>query len=447
MARWARPSLYDYLPRMAAPNFLDDPRDLIAELDAAWGRLGPTRGELLDERMQTAAEWRLASGKMMRRHPLDSQVEPDEFGRWRVSKAGWLPESEAKTREDGGERDLAYGCDQVWHAFDADGRITLVRNPYHTDIAVHTETGDGGSRTEILTLMNQAVVGVDDDERIVRIDRDGSGRLVQTASRSVQQGTRYTRVERFEYGDDGRCVRSVSQAFEIISEVPHYLQDKTPQELRSKYYRSLDGGEEIVGVPVEYLPRRRWFEYEYDESGGLIRVAAFDGPDGQEREELPFERQPTRPLPEVVDDYVTAMAKQVIKAAKTKHPGQPFAGLALIYSCEHPHCGLPHAIGVCPAGSPPADPLDWEAYPERLGIEMKRPLLKTFGALQDALDRAFAHCDEFDEQNAAVVDLMRRIAAGARDGLGKRQLAPDAAVAFIDDHGDVEAEVVAESPA
>lgn len=420
------------------PTFLDDPRDLIAELDDAWATAD--RAERAEAVEASAVEWRLASGPMLRRHPLGGQVEPDEYSRWKASTARWLPDAAAKRREGGGQRDLDYSSDQVWHGLDADGRIVLMRTPHLTFLIDHQVDADGRARFDVLDARFVDSTELQENESIFRGVSDDAGRLVRTLQRLRQSDTTYHVLERFEYGDDNRCVRSVAQRFEVMDAIPHFMKDKSPEELR-KTYRSI-AGDEIAGALVEYQPRRRWYEYAYDADGSLIRVTEFDGRDGRERKDVPFERTAPRPLAEVVDDFAAAMTKLIVKACKAGHSGKPFSGLSLIYSCEHPHCGLPHRVGVCPTDAPPADPLDWEAYPDSVEFALKRPQQKLLGELQDQLDVAFG-IDDFEEQNAAVVALMQRIAAGVRDGLsGHRHLTPDAIITGIDDHGDVDPFVV-----
>ena len=326
-------------------EFLDDLPAEIAILDSAWQRYETSNETMLAALHQSVDSWRWASGGMFHEHPLFGQADTTRQAEpWTELNEHWITDDDPKT-------ETIYASQ---HGFDADSRIIFQQKKTFGRAYFY----EGSHCDEFRFDKNEDGKLAASDKRVRRFYYDSDGRIERVASYTHEYDTQYYEVERFEF-QDGVCTESVLQYYVIMEEIPHYRADDSEKELRADY-RPLSG-DAIVNNLVETVYRRRHFKYTYD-SGVLIRAEVFRQ-DGKPDDQLVFERKPQRPIGEISEDLATKTAAAITKAVKKIARGKPYRAVALIYSAEHAHCGLPHAdMGVLSKQQLPDDLMNWESY-------------------------------------------------------------------------------------
>jgi len=156
-----------------------------------------------------------------------------------------------------------------------------------------------------------------------------------------------------------------------------------------------------------------------------------------------YTRDPSDTVESVSDELVTALGKSIVKQLKAEKTAQPIQRVALLYSAEHAHCGLPANVLLAPASEGDLNPLDWEAYSH----EASWPPVARIGKKIESLHRRILVVVDGSEKYAhedapkPYRDVLWRVSRDVYEALvnKKRIVSEDFAVFPLDDHGDVDA--------
>lgn len=410
-------------------NFHDDPKPLITQLDSAWAHYATAFDEQIKKALSSIVSWRWATADMFPSHPLFGQADATPVAEpWRPFTRNWLRDDDPKANLRDGWR----------HGLDENGRLMLARNQAWGHATFWRD--DGCDRLRIYESREEAgrlIWGLPYQDRVefTRFWHNGDGRIECMCCYLRENDTHYRQFEWFNF-EGKRCVESIQQQFEIMAEIPYFQRERSEDELR-QVYRPLEGNE-LINNLVETMFMRRRVKYSYSPSGELLKAEEFKA-DGKPKAGLLFQKLPERPLEETMEALAAKVAETILKAAKKRSPAKPYRGLALIYSAEHAHCGLPHDVCVLGHERPwPKNQFDFEAYPEPLEVAFKRPVLTLLTEFNQRCHARFA-INDFAAETAAAVSVMRKVAEQLHQDLaGTKHVTDDFAVLAIDDHGDVE---------
>lgn len=410
-------------------DFRDNPLQLFAELDAAWKFYSSDSEQLIQHHLSSVVTWRWATDDLFHSHPLFGQADTTtDYEPWRPFARHWLSDDDTNANLDD-------GCQ---HGIDAGGRIVLVQRRWFGYVTFwqkgfcdRLQIGESDEKPGVLEWGSQT----QDRVNFTRIWHNSDGQIFCIGECVREHESHFRQLEWFEYNGN-RCIESVRQCFEIMTEIPHYERDKTNEELFAKY-RPLEGAE-LIGNLVETTLRRRRVKYDYGPSGDLIKAEEFRH-DGSPVEVLLFEKVPDRPFAETIDELAESTALTINKAVRKRAATKPYRALALIYSAEHAHCGLPHRVSVLEHDAPfPAERYSFEKYPTELNLQFKRPVLKRLTEFNQRC-HALSVDQKFDSGVEAAVSVMRKIAEILHQQLaGTKHVSSDFAVLVIDDHSDVD---------
>lgn len=410
-------------------DFHDNPKRSLDELAEAWELQTKDSEAQIGHALSTIVSWRWATDDMFSSHPLFGLADttPDAEP-WRPFTQTWLVDGEKKAT-----------LKNCWkHGFDHQGRIVLAQSQWYALVTAWRD--DGCDRLQIYESPDAKGVfrwgsRYDDNLWFTRYWYNGDGQIECRCTQKSERGTIYRKFEWFEY-DGERCVESIQQCFETMSELPHWEREKSDIELR-KRYRPLTGNK-LVNNVVEAMIWRRRVQYNYASPSVLLSAEEFDA-DHKPVEELRYEKLPERSLKETVADLADKVTAAIRKTVEDPSPTKPYRALALIYSAEHAHCGLPHHVRVLDYDSPwPSDRQNVELYPTELNVAFHRPVFQLWTEFNQRVRDLFPDDDDGDVK--AAVSAMRQIATQLYQHLSNSEhVTEDFAVVAIDDHGDVNA--------
>ena len=402
-------------------DFVEELPTEIAILDTAWQKYESSNDTILGALLQSVDSWRWASGGMFPEHPLFGQADTTRPAEpWTEFNERWITEDDPKP-------ETIYASQ---HGFDTENRIIGQQKKRFGRAYLYEDAycdEFGFEKNEDGTL-------VANEEQVRRFYYDSNGRIERIASYTNEYGTKYYKVERFEY-QNAVCTESVSQHYVVMEKIPQYRANDPEEDLRNDY-RPLNG-DAIVNNLVETVYRRRRFKYTYD-SGALVRAEVFRQ-DGKADDQLLFERKPQRSIGEISEDLASKSVAAIIKVLKKRGSGKPYQVVALIYSAEHAYCGLPHTVKCVLSEEPmPADLQDWESYQTVLSVSFKRPVLSCLTEFSQRCSAEFGIGSMHAEAMAAT-KVMQMIAQQVVSEIkGTKHVTDDFRVTYIDDHGDVE---------
>ena len=400
-------------------DFPADPSDLIAPVEAAWGRYVRAGAATLAEIESRVVETRHAAEEdwwFLPVHPLWDRFRiADRGDPWRPRPLRWAPEGEGTTP----------------HGLDAAGRI-LTAGRY---AIVY---GDGFH--DILFFGPDRLPYRPEDEtgfakgRLTRLWTDDAGRIVAAAQVNQEREEphcHFRTVQRFEYDAAGRFVQSHERWYRRGRKA-----DETPEthpEVAPGYYE------------LPYMRER--VSVSYDDAGRLVGAESTDEFRGGE-EILYSSRDADDTIEGLVAEFSELLGKQLVKAIdgflKATPGAKPAARCALLYSAEHAHCGLPAGVLSASEADATADgfePLDWEAYSREIDWPPEgragKKLADLHRRLLIAVEGDPAYAETFQPRPYREV-LWKAGRAAWQTLKKKRSTAANFALFPLDDHGDVD---------
>jgi hypothetical protein len=412
--------------------FLDDPSELIAPMEAVWPEYIARGEELEHNAEQSVVEWRSADDEsFVPDHPFYRTLNTGEANGYI-----WLPR--ALRWVETVRNEVA----RVQHGFDSEGRLVIAKRGLFRRVLVYGH----GFYDLLFTYPDEETGGrmTAEKERggirrggFTRFHVDGQGRImskVRLSNEGPEPDSHYRLTEVFTW-KDGRVADSFRQSFDLGDEIPSWAKKRTPEQQAAMYRRVNDRLR-------EYLPGRNQVRYEYGSDGGLVKADLFDGEAGKHRATL-YTRDPDDTIENISDELAAALGKALVKAVKPMKAAYPLRRVALIYSAEHAHCGLPTRVLIQQADGSERDPLNWEAYPHeavwppegRTGQKIESLQRRLLVVVEGAA--AYAHA----EAPQPYRELLWRASRDVYDALvgKKRIVSEDFAVFPLDDHGDVDA--------
>ena len=401
----------------------DDPATLFAPIEAAWEEYVRRGVETLREVETQIAETRHAAEEdwwFLPDHPLWDRFRIGDRGdSWKPRPLRWVP---------AGEGTVPHGLDAGGRVRTAGFHAVVYGDGFHDLLLFGTDRASGERRPFHLSYNGEFPRG-----RVKRIFTDDAGRIVAAAQ--VNQGgeephLQYRTVQQFEYAAAGRFAGSTERWF-----TRGRGEGKTPEthpEVAPGYFEA------------PYMRQR--IAVTYDDAGRVAQAEAFDEFRGGS--EILYSYNPGDTVGGLVAELSALLGKQIPKAVldylKANPAAKPAAAVALIYSAEHAHCGLP--TGIILAGEADAagrfDPLDWEAYPHELawppGGRTGRKLNDLHRRLLLTVEDDPAHADTF--QPRPYREVLWKAGRAAWEALkDKRATAAGFTLVPIDDHGDADA--------
>ncbi len=410
-------------------DFHNDVQPLLAPLDAAWDDYQTSLETKVEQTLGSVASWRFATDDMFPSHPLFGQADTTRVAEpWSPFTRQWVDANE----EDARDNDLwQHGFDQqgriLFSRFRIFGRLSIWADGYCDRLQIYESKEEKGKWIWGHPFQKRA--------EFARYWYDEHGRITCTARYFRENEIHYRKFEWFTF-DQGQCVSSIRQSFEIMKELPSYQKDKPEAELRQAY-RPLQG-ESLTDNLVETMMWRCRVQYSYSPDGELVKAEEFKA-DGTPKDELLFHKLPSRPIEETISELAQKTAETIFKSVKKRADRKPYRGLILIYSAEHAHCGLPHSVAVLGHESSwPQDRYYFDSYSEALDVAFKRPITKLLTEYNQRCHARFTF-DDLDEATALTVSVMREIAQQLHEDLaGIKHVTDDFTVLAIDDHGDVD---------
>ncbi|NNJ28144.1 hypothetical protein [Alienimonas chondri] len=422
---------------MANGDWIDDPTDLFAPVEAAWDRYVAAGEATLKEVEAQIVETRHATyedGQFTPDHPLWDRYLTDVYGEsWRPRPLRWVPKGE----------------ETFPHGLNADGRIVKAGLLGGGGVAIVYQEGF----YDRLTFRNP---GRSDERlpyepffrdgfptgRVQRMRLDEHGRIasaIEVNQEGPELERHYREITRFTYDDVGRLTESYTQLFNYGTELPHYLAD-LPPDVAAGLYRQ--ASERLR----ESLASRKRVALTYGDDGRLIKAEEFN--DEGESKEVLYTYNPDDTIEGLVAEFSTLLGKQLVKAIdgflKANPDAKPAARCALIYSAEHAHCGLPTGVALASeaeAGAERFEPFDWESYSRQVPWPPEGRTGKKLADLHRRLllvvetDPAYAE----DFQPRPYREVLWKAGRAAWETLTKkRATTADFALFPLDDHGDVD---------
>ena len=269
---------------------------------------------------------------------------------WRPRPLRWVAESRGSwTPDEPGAPPITWP-----YGLDAGGRVRVARmGPSGGMAVVYRETfhdllwfarnggrgGDGPRLPVIPERARESGVPAYPRGRMIRLLKDADGRII--ASVKLNNGwekprTHFRTLRRFEYDADGRYVGETERWF--------------ARGLDDRGSENREWNPEIAPGYFESVYMRRRVRARYDAAGRLAEVIAYDHDPRRSRvqEQILYGYNPGDTVPKLVGQLSALLAKQlpkaVLAALKANPAAKPLARVALVYSAEHAHCGLPSRV-------------------------------------------------------------------------------------------------------
>lgn len=416
--------------------FIDDPSELLNPLESAWQEYCRDPGALVRRAEERVAEWRIADGEVFApNHPFYRTLFTDlEWERgWSPRALRWVPSVESDD-------------DRVRHGFDAAGNLAIIWRKAFCIVAVY---GDG--YYDLVTVFPSETTGTYQLHHptynrrqqgtqwgsFTRILVDGDGRIatkIEFKNEGNEPEYLHRSIEFFRW-EGGRLTESYRQKFDRGQKIPEYAKDYSP-EVKASLYRQIN--DELRESPT----MRERVQYEYAPDGRLTQVERFKVEKDNVGQTI-YSYDPSDTIENVSEELVSALTKSIEKQIKLVKDAQPIRRVALVYSPEHAHCGLPTGVLIAGTDDGNINQFDFEAYPH----EAPWPLEGRTGKKIDSLLRRLLILVEGSDEYA-MVDAPRpyrsvlwQVSRALYDKLAKskRLAADDFAVFPLDDHSDVDA--------
>lgn len=413
--------------------YLDDPSDLIEPIEAVWPEYRSDGPAIVEHARSATIVTRIGSDDYIPKHPFWKTVDTrSEGSSWSPRPIRWIDDSQKVDHP-------------AEHSFDADGRLLLMLRPWVGSAIIY---GEGFH--DIVFLRRNADFpdwSACADPYTGRPNPDGvSGNLTRvftdgnriTALAKIQNegdslNEQYRSTEIFHY-EGSRLTESFFQSYVLDNAIPLWAKD-LPAEQQANMYKPVSGRFE----DRLWESRRSRNAYSYNDAGILVGADKF-GESGDHRETI-YAIDPKDTIENVSDALVKTLVPAVTKAIKAVKQARPVRRVALQYSAEHTHCGLPTGVLLSGEHDGVINPVDWEAYKHeaewppagRTGSKIESLLLRLTNVVECHPDYA----DDFQPRPYREVlwRVCREVGAKLKPG---RNFSADIAVFPIDDHGDVD---------
>lgn len=410
--------------------FLDDPDEFIIPMETAWQRYIEETEQLELATENLVVEWKLANNtQYLPNHPFYRTIDTSESdGYWKPRPVRWADQVEAD-------------FDRVEHGFDKDQRLVFVRRGLISDIIIRSEGHFDFLRIHPDDKTESRIIGHQDKDGMrrggfTRCFIDEKGRIVtkiRLSNEGSELGSHHRSAETFHWEGE-RLVESFRQSFDLGKELPVWAKHLPLEHTADMYLQTNERLRELKSS-------RACIRYSYNDAGRLIKAEKLDGFTGKHRNTL-YSYNEADTIETVSAEFIKLLSKTLIKAINKQRDSHPIRRVALIYSAEHVHCGLPTQVLLASSKDGEMDSLDWEAYNQELEWP---PTGRIETKIEDLLRRLLIVVEsapEFAEDYAPVPyrKVLWKTSQAIYQSLFKKKriVTEDFAVFPIDDHGDVD---------
>lgn len=413
--------------------FLDDPSDLLSPLEAVWPGYFDRADALVRSAEERVVEWRFTEEQYyLPDHPfyrtIDTAMEElNDY--WTPRAIRWIENVEH----------VSY---PVRHGFDEQRRLVLIRQGAHSRLIIF---GDGFY--DLLRVFRDK--GAEKHRMGDALHRDGvrrgsfmrflvddEGRIttkIRLNDEGVEPDSHYRKIELFHW-EGRRLTESFRQGFTRGHNIPAWAKDYSQKE-QAELYRGVN--DELR----EFMSSRERIDYEYAADGRLIKAERIHVVTGFKNTTL-YSYNPSDTIEKVSAEMAGALIKAIVKLLKGMKNIRPIRRVALVYSAEHVHCGLPTGVLISGAGDECSDPLDWEAYPHEAAWPLEGRAGQKIDSLHRRLQIVVEGSDEYAEDIAPrpYRMVLWQVSRAVYHALSKKKriVSEDFTVFPIDDHGDAD---------
>jgi len=396
----------------------DDPTPLIELIEVAWEDYIVHGQQKFEEAESQVVEWRFSADDLfLPDHPFAQLFEIRNLDPWRPRPIRFVKRDESAF--------------QPRHGFDARGHIVIAGNHlivygdgFH-DILTYQRERDSRTRefTGRISLFSSGTFH--------RHFTDESHRIIRSIRFSNRNQREYRSLNTFRW-EDGRLEESFRQSFHRAIEGVNYFSAYPPGAV-------LPVVRDVNENLRESMASRIRTEYTYDDSGRLTRVA--DYKDEAEPWDVLYTYNPSDTIENVSKELVKLLSKQLVKTISAFKEAHPIRYVALQYSAEHSHCGLPTEVLLSSAGEE-INPLDWESYAHTAEWPPAGRTGTKYEGLQRRLQLVVEGSSKYAEdfQPLHYRQILWHASRLVYSALAKKRTTTDDFAIFpLDDHGDADA--------
>ena len=411
-----------------AAMYLDDPSPLIAPLEAAWAKYVSNCQDWYEAAQSSVVEWKYSPDhQYVPRHPFWRAFDVGDHSSWRARPVRFV--------------DADAGVQGCPHGFDKDGRIVLAGNRLIVygdgshDILIWSHLRDPQTRepTGEIRVYEPHIRSGFPKGGFDRIVTQPSGRIMQSigyANHGEEPDLQFRSVETFCWEGDW-LTESYRQSFNLATGLIERHRELTPDQLSLV-------DRKINDHLREAMASRGRIVYSYDARGTLSKVAEFD--DDRRSKAVWYTYNPADTIEKLSAKLTKLVVKQAVKAIKATKDARPVRYVALQYSAEHAHCGLPTEVLLASAEDE-TQPFDWESYPHQAEWPPTGRAGRTWEDLMRRLEVVVEASPEYaeDYQPRPYREVLWRASRLIYAALARKRLTTDDFAVFpLDDHGDVD---------
>ena len=399
---------------MSEGTYLDDPTKIYSALKPAWKKFRTNVTKLALDAISKVEVWKESEDMILPIHPFSQFIDTTRSdGIWRDRSTLFVPEVKNPHR-------------RVRHGFSKSGQVVVAQREHFSMLVLQ---GKGyfdiaGASHE----KNGKYSEMPTRPRYVRYMLDQEQRITQILDYSPTEDENVN-VELLNW-QKNQLTESYLQTFDSGKELPGWAED-LPLEEQASLYR------QATKAYREYMPRRGICRFAYAKDGALTSVK-------KNRLERPkdvtviYSRSVGDTVGKVLEELAGTLSEQVLAMLKKSKKHHPLRAVALLFSAEHAHTGLPWGIAAIPADSEIQDATDVESY----SIQLDWPTAKP--ALQKLVNRfiiAVEASPEYRDSDApkAYRDLLWQVSLHVAKELHQSKIADKRfTILPIDDHGDID---------
>lgn len=399
---------------MTRERFLDDPTAIYAALKPAWKSFREQANDYVNQAIQQVDLWRDSEDLILPVHPFSQFIDTTRAdGVWRDRKSLFVPE-------------VRNPQNRVRHGFDKSGRILIAQRSHFSVLVLWQERcfdvagvwpNADGTYSEMPTRPHY-----------VRYNLDEQSRIHEIWDYSPTEDDHLS-VETFRWETDQLC-ETYLQGFDGGTELPAWAKDLPPADQAALY-------RQVTTNYREYMPRRAVIQFEYATDGMLtsVKKTQLRRPDNIT---VIYTRSDGDTVEGVFEELVPLLSdgiQAIVKKAKKLHP---LRLLALNYSAEHIHTGLPWGLATTPPGTEIDDVTDPESYSIPLDWPQPKPgLQKVINRFIIAVESSPLYRDS--DAPRAYRELLWQVSLRVAKALQRTKFADEEfTVLPIDDHGDID---------
>lgn len=394
--------------------FLDDPTEIYDSLIPAWKSFAEKFHEHADHAMREVHQWKEAEDLILPIHPFSQVIDTTQFdGIWRDRRNLFVPRVKNVHR-------------RVRHGFDKSGQIVIAERERSSVILIRGENFfDVG---EVWRKSDGTLGEIPERPHYVRYVLDDQSRIKSTWNFSpAEEG--HLRIEIFCW-EKNRLSETYAQTFDAGTELPGWAKELSPERQAGLYRQASD-------LYHEFSPSRAICRLAYSEDGTLVSAERYrlHRPNDVT---IVYTRSKGDLVEALFEELLPLLSEQIIETLKKAKRFHPLKAIALFYSAEHIHTGLPWGIGTVPKDVSIHDVADIETFSDQLDWPPVKPTLqRTVNRFMIAVESS----PEYRDRDAPRIyrELLWQVSLRVAKEMQRTKMTDkDFTVLPIDDHGDID---------